>query len=247
MLTENVAMAYETLHQNSDTSGDGVEDLKIHLYYNSNSFEDIVRNEFANGLKALCENLLPNIIFAYEIRIFPEPMKLPADKNAYDMWNDHWRDITIADKGDVEGIHFLGYDGPSFDGYADSPKDEGGWVDSHSAVQSYNGNSYYYNALGPQAAHEVMHPLINKENDDVQQLIRTDDQEFDQSHEHDLGKVYGFTVSPMAIGYTGLTKEDHASHGSCSTGKAWGGGFTNDITYCTAQALCHTSRNTCGE
>lgn len=159
------------------------------------------------------------------------------------MFYNHWEDSTWDQKGDAEGVHLLVYKGPCSCGFADSPSDEGGWVRSEAAVMGYDGSTYDSYGLGALAIHEVMHPLINKENNNVKSMIRTTESTY--SHEHDLGRVYSDgSVSPMGLGYVNQ-KEGHVWHGTCSSDNSYLYTFSHDISTCCEDALCYTSRNVC--
>lgn len=236
-------MGYTKMYEKTDLSGDANEDLKLYLYPNTDDAESIIDNEIGPALEAFCEQIMPNIIFNYQIyKCNTRPLK-PTDIDAEKMLNDHWGPSSWEDKEEVEGVHMLVYKGPCTCGYADAPNDEGAWANSQAAVQSYGGGSYAANAIGAAGIHEAMHPLINKTNSNVESMIKTTDSTY--SHEHDLGVVYWEgAVSPIGLGYVN-DDEGHVWHGNCSPDNTYNMSFTHDISWCSEDALCYTSRNTC--
>lgn len=236
-------MGYNLMYEGTDFSGDAEEDLKIYLYPNTNNSESLVKNDIGPAIKSFCEQLLGDIIFKYEIRREYSHPQHPTDIDSETMMANHWNDSTWDKKGDVEGVHQLVYKGPNSDGISDSPPDIGAWASSQSSVVSFNGDTYDSYGIGALGIHEAMHPLINKYNDNVESMIRTSDSTY--SHEHDLGQVYGDgSVSPLGLGYVN-NREGHAWHGRCSNDNVYAGTFNHDISSCSKDALCYTSRNVC--
>lgn len=114
-------------------------------------------------------------------------------------------------------------------GLADIPRLQGGssFVDPNKAVMG----TQVEKKLIQGSIMETMHTFIRHDYDEVNDLIR------DENEYHDFGTITdnGNQVTPMATGYTGPYSP--STYGNCGNNYWYESGYTQSLTWCTKEAV----------
>ena len=90
----------------------------------------------------------------------------------------------------------------------------------------YGAEEYFKNG----AIHEALHSFISQRLSSVSDMI--------EDEEHDLGQIYSDgSTSPMCTSY----EDKHSTHGNCSTGNWFAQAYSEQLTWCTKNAVTYTA------
>ncbi|WP_255193110.1 hypothetical protein [Natronobeatus ordinarius] len=219
-------MSFTTLEERGDAWQPSRPYL-VYLYPNSQSVNSSINDEILyggdlsdnEGIYGLCESMYSDgVIDFYRIQRYNDTLNI--SDNTLDNFSTAFKNwLEVSDYIDWRGTH-LAVSSNNIGGRAQSPSNLShttGFVDAKRGVMGVYSNE---NGTAQVAVHEVLHTIINRGIDEIEDMVENDT-------DHDLGHLYMIgheegASSPLL----GTYGSEHWSTGDCnsdiaSTEEAW--------------------------